>query len=1229
MRAYFLLYDGDSYFAVLLILPSCIFDLVIIMQSGRLSIMRIVRYSSFLDSTTAIGTSVAIDNSSNLLEEQCGSRNTQVVSRLTERHRLLAEGRLPPVTYEWEKELWAKRERFGMYGLASGVNPAELWPTVEAHYAFTAGYSELPKLSLGHYHLKMKFNVVVYELIISSDCSAEIQEEEAIGWYMKYSDILKVVENAKKSQHAATLARLEEVAALEDKYPEMLKEFLENRKEIIPIKSKQEIEAEQRAKDMLEYYGYEILPNDPRFPILFEKMTEAKKKKIQAIKLSEKEEISLKKRTSRRKEKEKRQEKKKIHDFNQECLIMSNTSSVGMQQQQYSIVEYIGYNQGGSCGYCHREGASPASIGILFCSQKNVRCSHGVMGYHLSCEHFNQLLDRGCNRSGKYLYKPVIANTCCPQYTIRPSERPKILEYNTAKKTPDSSTISSNSQAQRIRQEKEQFRRRTLKSFIIRLVDSNSSEFYETFKESFKLYEKYQTNVHHDSRCNRTGYRNFLADSPLFNDEKDESKSVALGSYHQQYYLDNRLIAVGVVDILPRCLSAKYLYYDPDFEFLTLGTYTALREIAFTQELAKERPQLHYYYMGFYIHSCQKMRYKERFHPSDLLCDRSFTWVPLEKCLEMMERCGERIEAFAPDAPIAEKCPVETVLPYRILLTLSDFNETETFMEEYAQSSRGGQNVSDTVYIVFSYTFYLAIPVCTSSSLSGVIIWWPFQKATPMWTLLSFLSLITIHSLSLLTQATNGPVQRRFEYKHSFRAPDLSLRDGTIPFWSIIGDAVASREQLRLAPSMRSRRGLAWNKRVMAESDHFEIQVAFRITGQGRIGADGIAVWYTAQQPILGPVFGANDYWTGMGLFLDSFDNDAQKNNPFVALMINDGTRQYDHQTDGSQQMLSGCQKDFRNKPYPVHLKIEYLHNVLTVSLSDGLQAVPRYELCIRSENIFLPKMGISAATGGLADDHDIIEYSVFSLYTDRAPAPSALPQEEKQKYDAEFERQMKEYEKERQRFKEEHPEKAKPDTLDEEIAEVYEDASQREMRMILEMQTNIHQILQHLESRLQDISRQQSIQSSMLQQCAAKTGGAASVGPGEVAGNAGGFQQHEKNEALQSLRDLISNVRDMKSYMNEIFTRTYNLEQKIGSAMGSPSGITPDPALQSADPALRSLVETIQNDVRQIRTTQLGTPSAQIVGGNCPNMSCLSSSFFVTVIFAQSAVIIIVLWIK
>lgn len=34
------------------------------------------------------------------------------------------------------------------------------------------------------------------------------------------------------------------------------------------------------------------------------------------------------------------------------------------------------------------------------------------------------------------------------------------------------------------------------------------------------------------------------------------------------------------------------------------------REIAFTRQLQKQSPKLSYYYLGFYIHSCPKMRYK-------------------------------------------------------------------------------------------------------------------------------------------------------------------------------------------------------------------------------------------------------------------------------------------------------------------------------------------------------------------------------------------------------------------------------------------------------------------------------------------------------------------------------------------------------------------------------------------------------------------------------------------
>ena len=67
---------------------------------------------------------------------------------------------------------------------------------------------------------------------------------------------------------------------------------------------------------------------------------------------------------------------------------------------------------------------------------------------------------------------------------------------------------------------------------------------------------------------------------------------------------------MGVIDILPGCVSSVYLYYDPDYHFLSLGTYTALQELAYVRHLFTMEPSIEYYYMGFYIHSCPKMRYK-------------------------------------------------------------------------------------------------------------------------------------------------------------------------------------------------------------------------------------------------------------------------------------------------------------------------------------------------------------------------------------------------------------------------------------------------------------------------------------------------------------------------------------------------------------------------------------------------------------------------------------------
>ena len=143
--------------------------------------------------------------------------------------------------------------------------------------------------------------------------------------------------------------------------------------------------------------------------------------------------------------------------------------------------------------------------------------------------------------------------------------------------------------------------------------------------EEFALYRRYQIKVHNDApdHVSEISYRRFLVDTPLVPVQPSGDSRVppcGFGSFHQQYVIDGRLVAVGVIDILPKCLSSKYLFWDPDFAFLSLGKYSALQEIGWVRENEAHCPSLQYYYLGYYIHSCSKMRYKAAYYPSELLC---------------------------------------------------------------------------------------------------------------------------------------------------------------------------------------------------------------------------------------------------------------------------------------------------------------------------------------------------------------------------------------------------------------------------------------------------------------------------------------------------------------------------------------------------------------------------------------------------------------------------------
>lgn len=80
------------------------------------------------------------------------------------------------------------------------------------------------------------------------------------------------------------------------------------------------------------------------------------------------------------------------------------------------------------------------------------------------------------------------------------------------------------------------------------------------------------------------------------------------------YYLDSRLLGVGIVDVAKDALSTNYFYYDTDFLNRRPGVLSAVNEIFLAQKMGKK-----YYYLGYYIKENPKMSYKKFFRPNQLL----------------------------------------------------------------------------------------------------------------------------------------------------------------------------------------------------------------------------------------------------------------------------------------------------------------------------------------------------------------------------------------------------------------------------------------------------------------------------------------------------------------------------------------------------------------------------------------------------------------------------------
>ena len=89
------------------------------------------------------------------------------------------------------------------------------------------------------------------------------------------------------------------------------------------------------------------------------------------------------------------------------------------------------------------------------------------------------------------------------------------------------------------------------------------------------------------------------------------------------YYLDNKLIAVSVIDRLDDGLSAVYTFFDPDMYARSLGTFAILEMIKEVQDSG-----LDYVYLGYWIEESEKMNYKTRFAPLEFYLSQH--WIQIE-----------------------------------------------------------------------------------------------------------------------------------------------------------------------------------------------------------------------------------------------------------------------------------------------------------------------------------------------------------------------------------------------------------------------------------------------------------------------------------------------------------------------------------------------------------------------------------------------------------------------
>lgn len=211
--------------------------------------------------------------------------------------------------------------------------------------------------------------------------------------------------------------------------------------------------------------------------------------------------------------------------------------------------------------------------------------------------------------------------------------------------------------------------------------------------------------------------------------------------------------------------------------------------------------------------------------------------------------------------------------------------------------------------------------------------------------------------------------------------------------WKTSGATMVSTNFVRLTPDRQSKKGAVWSRKPLGV-DSFSSVLKFRISGQAKtFFGDGIALWITHNSYYSeGDLHGSEEKFLGIGVIFDTFKNtESLAAHRDVTILVNDGEKTWEMMTEDVQ----GCNMNVRYHNERADFsaldasRAQIIATEKTLKVMVDAKNSGEWVECVVLDKLGLPAgwikdayIGITASTGQLADNHDVIALETDSEQT-------------------------------------------------------------------------------------------------------------------------------------------------------------------------------------------------------------------------------------------------------